>query len=87
MFSSQVPGFVSVSRDNENLIVTVKENECYKSSQTTIPYKTNPFIFANILGGLYGLTSTTTDRVSGAAWTYDETVYVNTRKKRSCKTR
>ena len=42
-------------------------------------------LLADAIGGLFGLTGTSMDMSSGAAWAYEDNVFVDTKKKKSCK--
>lgn len=80
-----IPTMVIVPRSNNNLIIKVKENSCYKASQSIHESKVNMFTFLNIFGTWFSTSSTSTDSASGAMWSYDNSIMVNTPKKSGCK--
>ena len=81
----EVPGLVSVSRDKDDILIKVKESKCYKSTQTIVESKVNPFTFISALFGVFSSSSTTTDSSTGALWSYDDTVYIGVSKKSECR--
>lgn len=81
----KVPGIVTVARDKMPLTIKVKENKCLKESTTYAPSKYNVMLLADAIGGLFGLTGTSMDMSSGAAWAYEDSVFVDVKKKQSCK--
>ncbi len=82
---AEAPGYVSVNRSKSDIIVTVKEDSCYKKSQTVITPGYNFIAFIDVIWGVFGLTSTTVDYTTEAFWDYDNTAYINTAKKSNCK--
>mgnify|MGYP000616228211 FL=1 len=80
-----IPATVKVKRSKAPLEVTVKESRCYKKSKSYASASYNPMLAANILGSVFGLTSTTVEMNNGNAYTYEDTVFVNVRKKSSCR--
>ena len=83
--SVKIPTMVIVPRSNNNLVIKVKENTCYKSSQTIHESRINLFTLLNVFGSWFSTSSTSTDSVSGALWAYDNSIMVNTQKKPDCK--
>jgi len=83
--TAQVPGIITLPRSESDVIIKVKENSCYKTSQTVVPSNYNLIAFLDLLGTWSSTTSTTVDVTSNAAWTYDKTVYVNAPEKKGCK--
>ena len=81
----RIPSMIIVPRSRSNLIIKVKESECYKSSDNIYESKLSLFFWLNVLGGLYSTTSTTTDTATGAMWSYDDNIMVNVKKKPDCK--
>ena len=81
----EVPSVVVLNRSNSSVIVTIKEDKCYKSSQTVISPGYNLFTLLDFFGAWFSTTSTTVDVLSGAAWSYDKAVFVNVAQKDSCK--
>lgn len=79
----KIPASVNVRRANSPLTISVKEKGCIKESKTYSPQKYNVFLFADAIGGIFGLTGTTIDMSSGAAWAYENEIVVNV--KDSCK--
>ncbi len=76
---------IIVPRSRSNMIIKVKESECYKSSDNIYESKLSLFFWLNVLGGIYSTTSTTTDTATGAMWSYDDNIMVNVKKKPDCK--
>ena len=62
------PVKVSVSKD---ILIKPKDDSC---KEVTDKGSVNGWFWANILGGLSGILSSTTDASSGAMWKYDENV-------------
>ncbi len=79
-----IPSVVVVPRGEAPLTVSVKETRCHKAGKTFIPTKYNVMLLADAIGGLFGLTGTTMDMNSGAAWAYDDNAIVNISKKPGC---
>ena len=84
--SIPVPGTIQDKRSNENIVINIRETECYKPSQTFVESKVNLFSALNLISVYSSTSSTTTDYVTGGLWSYDKTVYVSSRKKnnKSC---
>lgn len=80
-----LPTTVYIPRNKNPLTIKVLENKCFKKTKTYVNPEYNPMLAANLLGGLLGLTGTTIDMNSGAAWEYEKNVVVNVKKKRSCR--
>lgn len=80
-----LPGVVTVKRNKAPLTIKVKENKCVKESTTYATSKYNVFLLADAIGGLFGLTGTSMDMSSGAAWAYEDNVMVDLKKKPNCK--
>jgi hypothetical protein len=80
-----LPTSVTVARSSNNVMINIKENSCYKSSQAVVTSRFNWVALLDVFWGLFGLTSTTTDSSTGAIWKYDDNVVVNTTKKEGCK--
>ena len=80
-----IPGTISVKRQESVLIIEVKNSKCYKSTKTYSTPKYNVMLASNAVGGLFGITGTAMDLESGAAWSYDNTIYVNTKETGRCK--
>jgi len=83
--TTKLPAFMIVSRSRQSLIINVKEDGCYKSSQSAFSSKLNLFTLLNVFGGLWSTSSTSTDGAAGALWSYDDNLIVNTTKKSDCK--
>ena len=83
--TTKLPAFMIVSRSRQSLIIKVKEDGCYKSSQSDFSSKLNLFTLLNVFGGLWSTSSTSTDGAAGALWSYDDNLIVNTTKKSDCK--
>lgn len=83
--NTKIPSVIIVPRANQNLIIKVKESDCYKSSSSIHESRLNLFTLLNILGSWLSTSSTTTDSATGALWSYDNNIMVNTQKKDSCK--
>lgn len=81
----KLPASVNVRRSQSPLIIKVKDSRCYEQSQRSVSSKWNTMMIVDVIWGVIGLTSTTVDMNSGAAYSYDDTVLVNTNKKSSCK--
>ncbi len=81
----KLPANVNLKRSNSLITIRVKENACYKKSQSTSDSKMNLFVLLDALGGGLSTTSTTTEYVAGSLWAYDENIMVNVDKKDSCK--
>ena len=81
----KIPAMVTIPRSNGNLVIKVKENSCYKDSHSIHESRVNLFTLLNILGSWFSTSSTSTDGVSGALWSYDNSIMVNTQKKPGCK--
>ncbi len=79
-----IPGTVTVPRSKNPLTIKVKEGRCVKSSTEYATTKYNIFLLADVIGGVFGLTGTTIDMSSGAAWAYEDNIYVNVKKKPGC---
>ncbi len=73
--NTKIPSVVMLKKDKSPLIVTVKENKCYKRSNT---YSKPDYDIIMILGGVPG---TITDMSTGAAWKYQDNIYINVDKK------
>lgn len=67
----QVPTSISVNRDSKDILIEPKDNSC---KEATDKGSVNGWLWVNILGGLSGILSTSTDASSGAMWKYDENV-------------
>ena len=80
-----IPSTVTVSRDKMPMTITVKEDKCHKESKTYAPSKYNVMLLADVIGGVFGLTGTSIDMSSGAAWAYEDNVFVDVKKKPACK--
>lgn len=80
-----IPSTVTVSRDKMPLTITVKEDKCRKESKTYATSKYNIMLLADAIGGVFGLTGTSMDMSSGAAWSYEDNVLVDVKKKQGCK--
>ena len=78
----QLPGSVLVKTGDSPLSVVVKD-KCFRETTTTIQPKVNYVFLGNIITG--GLTGTTTDALSGALWTYDDSAIVNVVENGTCK--
>jgi hypothetical protein len=78
-----IPGSIKVKRSNEDIEITVKENNCYKPTKTFVESRYNLFSALNFLSVYSSSSSTTTDYLTGGLWSYDKTVYINTRKKKN----
>lgn len=78
----QLPGSVLVKTGGSPLLVAVKD-KCFRETTTTIEPKVNYVFLGNIITG--GLTGTTTDALSGALWTYDDSFVVNVVENGTCK--
>jgi hypothetical protein len=76
-----MPTVLPVSTKNGNITVTI-EDPCYESTQTVLTRKFNFVFLVNIITG--GLLGSTTDALSSAMWTYDETAVIPVVKKASC---
>lgn len=82
---TKIPGTVIVARDKMPLTIKVKESKCHKESTTYAPSKYNVMLLADAIGGVFGLTGTSMDMSSGAAWSYEDNVFVDVKKKPNCK--
>ncbi len=83
--NSRIPSVVIVPRSNQNLIIKVKENECYKASQGIHESRLNWVTAVSIFFGWFSTSSTTTDSATGALWSYDNNIIVNTQQKPECR--
>ncbi len=81
----KIPTTISVARDKMPLTIKVKENKCYKETTTYAPSKYNVMLLADAIGGVFGLTGTSMDMSSGAAWSYEDNIFVDVKKKQNCK--
>lgn len=82
-----LPSPIQVKRANSVITINVKENSCYKSSQTFAASKASPVSFLDvflIIFNVFGTSTTSTDVSSGAVWSYENNVFVNTIKKPGC---
>ncbi|WP_258237339.1 hypothetical protein [Arcobacter sp. AHV-9/2010] len=68
------PTVLYVKRSNKDIIISSDNNE-FKTSvaKSTV----NNWFWLNFAGFIYGSYSSTTDFASGAAWKYDDTVYIS----------
>ncbi len=82
---ARVPGTISVARDKMPLTIKVKEDKCRKESTTYASSKYNVMLLADAIGGIFGLTGTSMDMSSGAAWSYEDNVFVDIKKKPACR--
>ena len=80
----QIPAAVVVEGSSEDLVINVKDNQCYENTTTTSARKLNKWVVLNIFFGLTGLSGTTTDSASGTLWDYDDDIMVNLKKKPNC---
>jgi len=80
-----IPSIIMVKRSNQNLIINVKETDCYKKAQSFHESNINMFSLLNIFGGWFSTSSTSTDLATGGLWSYDEHVLVPVSKKSDCK--
>lgn len=80
-----IPANVVIPRGQTTLAISVKENNCHKESKTYITPKYNIMLLADAIGGLFGLTGTTMDMSSGAAWSYEDNIIVDVKSKHVCK--
>lgn len=80
-----LPSSTIVPRSRQVLTINVKENDCHKASTTMNQSKFNWVTLLNIFGGTLSTSSTSTDAATGALWSYDDNIYVNTQKKDGCK--
>jgi hypothetical protein len=85
MQNTKIPSTIFVPRANQNLIIKVKESSCYKTSSSVHESRLNFVTLLNIFGGWFSTSSTTTDSATGALWSYDDNIMVNTQKKDDCK--
>ena len=83
--TTKIPSSIVVSRNQMPLTISVKEGKCIKESKTYATTKYNIWLLADAIGGLFGLTGTTSDMSSGAAWAYEDNIVVNVSKKDGCK--
>lgn len=77
-----LPSSIMVKKGSGPLNVTVKD-KCFREQTTTLDSKVDYWFLGNIITG--GLTGTTTDALSGALWTYDDTAVVNVVPNGTCK--
>jgi len=80
-----IPANVVIPRGQTAVTITVKESKCHEESKTYLTPKYNIMLLADAIGGLFGLTGTSMDMSSGAAWAYDENTIVNVKTKKACK--
>ncbi len=79
-----LPQVIPVKNNQRDITINIKETRCNMSSSTIVFSQLHPWFWGNIIsGGFYG---STTDAITGAMWTYDESVVVNVTEKDSCKT-
>lgn len=81
----KIPASIVVTRNQVPLTISVKETRCIKEGKTYATTKYNIWLLADAIGGIFGLTGTTSDMSSGAAWAYEDNVIVNVNKKDGCK--
>lgn len=67
----QVPNTINVERSSKDILIKSKDGKC---KEKYIAHETNPWVFGNIIMGIFGLSSTTTDASNGSMWKYDEDV-------------
>ena len=72
--SVQTPATVTVKRGKQDLRVTTNDKDCANSTPVNRSVKTLFFLNFFLTSGL---SSSTTDLASGAAWDYDNNVVVN----------
>ncbi len=76
-----IPGLISVSKGNVPILITVKEDDCHRSSTYVAENHLNMIFLGNAFNYFTG---TTTDIPNGAMWTYDDNVVVPVYRKESC---
>ncbi len=77
-----LPQAVSVKSGNQDIIINVKETQCYNASTTVVQSDIHPFFWGNII--LLSVLGSATDAVSGAMWTYEDDVIVDISDKGVC---
>ncbi len=78
----QIPGSVTVKTGSSPLKIVVKD-KCFRETTTTLNSKVNYVFLGNVITG--GLTGTSTDALTGALWTYDDSAVVNVVQNGTCK--
>ena len=78
-----LPGTTTVKRDSDSLDIVVKD-KCFRETQSKVNSRVNYWTLGNVITG--GLTGTTTDALSGALWTYDDSYIVPVQSNGICKT-
>lgn len=68
------PGIISLRRENKSKVFYIETEGCVKqyAAEKNVDLK----FFINILGGLYGLTSSSVDYASEKMWTYTDNVII-----------
>lgn len=84
-YDVNLPTVIRVSRGRDILQVRVKETKCFKSTVAYNDSSLNYISLLNLLGGLFGLTSTSTDAATGAMWSYEDNMVVRVSKKDECR--
>ena len=80
--NTTIPSVTTLKTKNQPVIITVKD-KCYRQTTTVSNARINPIFLGNIIIG--GITGTTTDAISGALWTYDDTIVVPLNNNGTCK--
>ena len=80
--NTAIPSITTLKTKNQPVIITVKD-KCYRQTTMVSNARINPIFLGNVItGGVFG---TTTDAVSGALWTYDDTIVVPVNSNGTCK--
>lgn len=77
-----LPGSVMIKKSSGPIDIIVKD-KCFREQTTTINSTVDYWFLGNIITG--GLIGTTTDALSGALWTYDDTAVVDVVPNGTCK--
>ena len=78
-----LPATLKVKRAKQDILLTIND-DCYKKNTQGISSNINALIFVNALFLGWGLFSSTTDALTGAAWEYDERIVVYTTPNNTC---